>query len=340
MNRTAVVGCGHWGANHVRVLAELRGAARVVAVDVRESRLERIAAAFAGVARERTVEAVLSDPTVDSVVIATPTETHFGLVKQALHAGKNVLCEKPLCQTSEQGRELVDLASANGLRLAVGFVFLYNAGLRAVRQLIRQGEAGSVHYCAAVRTNLGPVRSDVNAAYDLAAHDIAVFNWLLDSSPERVSAVGGAFLQPGIEDVVFISLAYPNGVMANVHASWLNPCKIRQMTVVGSLKMITWDDLNLQAPVAIYDKGVNPIEDTTDYGRFLRMTMWENDVRLPKISTTEPLRDQDAAFLRSLSADEPELPDGRFGLEVTRVLEAIGQSIASDGRPIGLPEVD
>jgi predicted dehydrogenase len=217
----------------------------------------------------------------------------------------------------------------------VGHVFLFNAGIVKLKELLNTGELGKLHYVAAVRTNLGPIRSDVNAAYDLAAHDIAIFNWLLDSEPETVSATGGAFLQLDIEDVVFITLRYPGNVLASIHASWLNPKKIRQITIVGSQKMLTWDDLELNAPVAIYDKGANAINEPGDYGEFLRMSMWDGEVRLPKITSEEPLKVQDRHFLDAIQqGTDVNRSDGRFGLGVVSVLQSIAQSLSQGGAPV------
>jgi predicted dehydrogenase len=189
--------------------------------------------------------------------VATPLQTHYGLVKKVLLAGKHVLCEKPLCETVAQGRELIDLAQARGLVLMVGHVFLFNPGIMKVKQILETGGLGNLHYMHAIRTNLGPIRRDCNAAFDLATHDISIFNWLVGCEPLAVSATGGCFLQPGIEDVVSISLKYPGDVFGSIQASWLNPKKVRQITVVGSKQMVTWDDLQLGSPVACYDKGAN-----------------------------------------------------------------------------------
>lgn len=197
---------------------------------------------------------LLRDGGVDAVVVVTPTKTHFAVVTDALHAGKHVLCEKPLCIDTAEGEQLVALAKDKGLVLIVGHIFLFNPGILKVKDLVDRGELGDVRSLTAVRTNLSPVRSDVNAAWDLASRDISIFNWLLGSEPVEVQAMGAAFLQPSIEDVVNITLRYPGNVLASIQCSWLDPKKVRQLTLVGSKKMITCDYLALSNPVAIYEK--------------------------------------------------------------------------------------
>jgi len=268
-------------------------------------------------------------------VIATPTAAHYEGVKRALLAGKHVLCEKPLCETSSQARELAALARKKKLVLMVGHVFLFNGGIIKLKDLIDAGELGRVHYLSAVRTNLGPIRSDVNAAYDLAAHDIAVFNWLLGAAPKEVSATGAPFVQPKIEDVSFISLKYSSGVYANVHASWLNPKKVRQMIVVGSRRMAAWDDMELSTPVAVYDKGASYDDKKTypEYGEFLRLSLWEGDVRMPKVELEEPLKAQDRAFAEAVRSGRLSRSGADFAVGVVETLEAAARSMKRGGAP-------
>ena len=336
MIEIAVVGCGVWGRNHIRVLSSLRGAKVDKAVDPSLTALGWVREFFPGIACEQDVDSILNDPAIEAVVIATPTRSHYDLTRRALAAGKHVLCEKPLCQTAKEARELVDLAATGGLRLMVGHIFLFNAGLQKVKQLLDAGEIGRVYYLSAVRTNLGPIRDDVNASYDLAAHDVSIFNWLLGGPPEAVSATGASFLQPGIEDVAFISLRYPRDIFANIHASWLNPKKVRQITVVGSRTMVTWDDLELNTPVTIYDKGANPEHEYSEYGEFLRLSMWDGDVRQPKVNLGEPLRAEDRHFLDRIRNDGDLQSDGVFSLDVVRVLEAAELSLKQGGLAITL----
>ena len=329
-----MVGCGQWGLNHLRIFVGHLGIDRVTVADTDPDRLARAVGTFPGLRSAPDLDTLLVDRTIDAVVIATPTATHLDLVRRALSAGKHVLCEKPLCEASRAAEELVALAAAHGRILMVGHVFLFNPGIIKLKELITSGELGGLYYLSSIRTNLGPIRNDVNAAYDLAAHDISIFNWLLDREPEDVSATGAAFLQNGIEDVVFIGLRYRDRVIANVHASWLNPKKIRQLTVVGRDKMVTWDDLELSAPVAIYDKGANAVHEYRDYGHFLRISMWEGDVRLPKIVPDEPLRAQNRFFLDAVASGRIDRSDGAFAAGVVRALEAAQTSLRRGGESI------
>lgn len=334
----AVIGCGYWGPNHIR---SFQGVAdcRVTAVDSDSSRLAEMSKRFSLLGVETETERIWTDPDVNAVVISTPTATHYELAKRSLRAGKHVLCEKPLCMVTRQATELAQLAKDRGLQLMTGHTFLFNPGIVKIKQLIDQDELGTVFSLSAVRTNLGPIRSDVNAAYDLAAHDVAVFNWLLEAEPEVVSAIGGDYVQHGIQDVVFINLRYPDQQVANIHASWLNPRKVRQMTIVGSRRMVTWDDLSTQTPVAIYDRGANVASNDTSFGEFLRVATWDGDVRLPKIEATEPLRVQSQYFVDSLREPTKRRSNGWFSRGVVRTLEAVSHSLAQAGMPIQLAEI-
>ena len=333
MTGIAVIGCGAWGPNHIRVFGSLPASRVVAAVDTDPERLERVAALFPGLRTERDLDAVLADPAVDAVVVATPTATHYPLIRRALEAGKHVLGEKPLTRTSAEGEEVVSLARSRDLTLMVGHVFLFNAGIVKLREALQEGEVGDPLVLSAVRTNLGPIRSDVNAAYDLAAHDVAIFNWLLRAMPDSVSATGASFLQPDVEDVVSISLRYPGGVLATIHASWLNPKKVRQITVVGTRGMMFWDDLELSNPVALYDKRAEATHEVADYGEFLRISMSDGDVRLPKVELEEPLRTQARAFVAALTSGGDGRADAAQGLQVVRVLEAVERSLRASGAP-------
>jgi predicted dehydrogenase len=325
----AVIGLGHWGPNHLRVFNSLAGSRVTAVCDVDAARTARAVNAYPGIRAFADPATLLKESSAHAVVIATPTSSHYALVRSALQAGKHVLCEKPLCLRAAEGEELTRLAETTGCVLMVGHVFLFNAGLIAIRKMLQDGEIGKPHYLAAVRTNLGPIRQDVNAAWDLASHDIAIFNWLLGSEPEAVVAMGASFLKPGNEDVVNITLRYPSNVMATALCSWLDPKKVRRMTLVGSGKMVTWDDMNMTSPVAIFEKGARTDLDVADYGQFLRVSMWDGDIRLPKIESAEPLKAQGDAFLAAVRTGSRPVADGAFGTGVVRVLESVSAALSS-----------
>jgi len=276
---------------------------------------------------------------LDCLVVSTPPGSHHALVSTALEHGKDVLCEKPLCSESTLCADLVERSRRTGRILMVGHVFLFNAGIRALRERMVSGSLGAIRYLHAARTNLGPIRTDVNAAMDLAAHDLAIFGYLLGALPESVSARGQAWLNPGVEDVVFASLRYPDAVLANLHVSWLDPRKVRRITAVGDAGMALWDDIDVTAPLTLYDKTVKRDMAYESFGEF-RLLTHEGDVMIPKVHLVEPLREQTAHFLDCVEARTQPLCDARSGLEVVAVLEAMQASMNRDGAPVPvrLPE--
>jgi predicted dehydrogenase len=266
------------------------------------------------------------------VVVATPAATHYEIVRAAIEAGKHVLCEKPLCITLEEGESLVKLAQQQRVVLMVGHVFLFNPGIRKLKEIVAAGGLGRLRYLVARRTNLGPIRTDVNAIWDLASHDVSIVNFLLDALPYEVSAVGQAFLQEGIEDLGFLTLHYPGEVVANIHVCWLDPKKVREITVVGEDRMACWNDLAVPGPLMIFDKGVVRSHDYSDFGEF-QLLAREGDVTIPRVIAEEPLRAQARAFLGALASGEVEAGDGRHALDVIRVLRAVARSVAMRGAP-------
>ena len=328
-----VIGCGHWGPNHIRVFSALTGSTVTAVADPDERRLEAVGESHPAVRRVTDYRELLNQESLNAVVVATPTRMHYGIAKAALEARKHVLVEKPLCLTTLEGEELVRLARQNGVVLMVGQVFLFHNGIAKLKEFLEAGEAGTLYYIGSTRTNLGPIRQDVNAVYDLASHDVSIFNWLLGSRPLTVSAVGEAFLQEGIEDIAFISLRYPNDVLARIHASWLDPKKVREITIVGARKMITWDDLAPLGTVQVFDKSV--VRDTyyADYGHF-QLLAREGDITIPRVQLEEPLRKQARHFLSAIKRGRAELSDGESGVEVVRTIEAIQRSIKARGAPV------
>lgn len=335
MIRIAVVGAGHWGPNLIRNFDNKLTSEVAWVIDRDAKRLEQVRTRFPRVQLAGEIEPALADGAVDAVVISTPTSTHHALVKAALESGKHVLVEKPITTDSRQGIELCELAEKTGRVLMVGHLFLFNAGVRRVKQHLEKGDLGRVYYVSMVRTNLGPIRMDVNAAWDLASHDVSIANYWLGGEPATVSAVGGSWINRGIEDAVFATLRYPNDVLVNLHVSWLNPRKSRDITVVGDRKMVTLDDMNLTEPLRIYDKFVTddrtaaPFVDT--FASF-RASVREGDVIIPKVALGEPLRTECDHFLECVAENKAPLTGGREAVSVVRVLEALTRSVANAGR--------
>lgn len=334
MIRVAVVGAGHWGPNLIRYFENPPTSTVQWVVDRDERRLRQVQERYVGVAVSPDSSSAFADDAVDAVVIATPTSTHYPLVKAALEAGKHVLVEKPITTRVDEGEELCELAERQGLVLMVGHVFVYNQGVRAVKEHIDTGTLGRVFYLSMVRTNLGPIRVDVNAAWDLASHDVSIANYWLDGEPLSASAIGGSWINDGIEDAVFATLRYPGDVLLNLHASWLNPRKSRDITVVGDQRMLTLDDLNLSEPLRIYDKGVT--DDTftpgfVDTFASFRASVREGNITIPKVSLGEPLRNECEHFLECVQHGKTPHTSGHDGVAVVRALEAIERSVRNGG---------
>jgi predicted dehydrogenase len=333
VKRIGVVGCGQWGPNHVRNFNQSGRSQVVRCADRDPERLAAMRRMFPGIETCDDGLALARAGDIDCIVVSTPPGSHHALVSTALDHGKDVLCEKPLCSDSAQCADLVERARRTGRILMVGHVFLFNAGIRALRQRMVSGSLGAIRYLHAARTNLGPIRQDVNAAMDLAAHDVSILGYLLDALPESVSARGQAWLNPGVEDVVFASLRYPDSVLANLHVSWLDPRKVRRITAVGDAGMALWDDIDVTSPLTLYDKTVKRDMDYESFGEF-RLRTHEGDVMIPKIHLVEPLREQTAHFLDCVETRTPPLCDARSGLEVVCVLEAMQESMDRDGAPV------
>jgi len=333
--RVGVIGFGQWGPNHVRNFRSIDGCDVVRVCDTSAARLALARKQFRDLETVTDPTAITLAPDIDAVVVATPVQTHFALVKQALEAGKDVLCEKPLAGTVAECRTLCDLAAARQRMLMVGHVFLYNPSVEHLKIDLDRGELGRVYYMDATRTNLGPVRRDVGAIYDLASHDISIFNFLLGAQPSEVSANGGFFLQENIEDIGFLTLAYPKGVICHIHTSWLNPRKVRQLTIVGDHKMAVWDDMNNLEPVRYYDKGVTA-DHYSSFGQF-QMILRDGAITSPKVKLFEPLLRQDEQFIECLRTRRTPIASGEFGLAVVRVLEAARESLANRGRAVAVP---
>ena len=340
----ALVGPGYWGPNLARNMANAPGASLHTLCDVRSERLEELREQYPGVRLTTDFESVIADPEVHAVVVATPVNTHFRLARAALAAGKHVLVEKPLAQSVAECRELTALAAARKLTLMVGHVFLYNAAVRKVKEYIDAGELGDVYYVCSQRLNLGIVRQDVNALWNFAPHDISILNYWLGGTPTGVSTRGFSYLQPEIEDVVFMTLDYPGGVGANVHISWLDPRKVRAMTVVGSKKMLVYDDVDSDAQVMVYDKGItrraqgpNAVggPNLSGFAEF-RFQTRAGDVLIPRFDYSEPLRTECRHFIDCVRNAQQPLTDGEEALQVVQVLEAAQRSLALGGERVAL----
>jgi predicted dehydrogenase len=330
--RIGLVGYGYWGPNLARNFHALADAHLVAVADADAKRLDEPARLYA--ARTCTdYRELLADPTLDAVAVSTPARTHFEIAHAALERGKHVLIEKPLAMSSEEARRLIALAEQNKRVLMVGHTFEHNPAVWKIRELIEQRAIGDVYYIYANRVNLGRVQRDINALWSIAPHDISILLYVLGAMPLEVSARGATYLNENVEDVVFVTLTFPNKVLAHVHASWLDPSKVRQMTIVGSEKMIVYDDVDTEARLRIYDKGV--YKRGADYGEF-QLKIHSGDINIPKIDMSEPLRNECAHFVDCVREGKRPRTDGENGLRVVRVLEAAQESLAKNGAAIAI----
>jgi predicted dehydrogenase len=317
-----LAGVGYWGPNLARSLDDLPGLELTWICDRDETALERVAGRFPAARRTTRFEDLLEDDGITAVAIATPVVTHFELAREALVAGKHVLVEKPLALSSTLGEQLLAVAEERGLVLMPGHLLLYHPAVGKLKELVASGELGQFLYVYGNRQNLGQIRKDENALWSLGAHDLSVILHLVEEEPVEAWARGESFLNPGVEDVVFCFLRFPSGVVAHMHLSWLDPHKMRRMTVVGDRKMAVFDDMELERKVTVYDKGPERRADT--WGEWQART---GDISIPKISNAEPLKLECEHFLALLRGEGDRVAAARDGLAVVRTLEQLQASL-------------
>jgi predicted dehydrogenase len=325
-----VIGVGYWGPNLLRNFNNVSGVRARWAADLDEKRREHIGNLYPGVTTTDDYRQMLADDETHAIVVATPADSHCRLACEAFEAGKHVFVEKPMAVSEAECRLMVAAAEKAGRKLMVGHTFLFNNAVHRIKELIDSGELGEIFYVYVNRVNLGLFRKDCNVVWDLAPHDIAILNWLLGACPERLTAVGHAYVQPDIEDVAFVNLQYPGRVMAHLHVSWLDPNKVRTITVVGSKKMLVYDDVSNTEKLRVYDKGVNVLPHYDSFGEF-QLSYRYGDIVLPRIEDSEPLRNEAEHFIHAIRTGENPRSDGHSGLEVVRALEEACASIREGG---------
>lgn len=332
MVKVAVVGVGYWGPNFVRNMDELPGSELVAVCDNDAEKSVKIKETYPHLTFTGDFDSLLEGDRVDAVVIATGSESHYQLARKALLNGKHVLVEKPMALKVSEAEELVKLSEERNLVLLVGHLLRYHNGLIKLKEYMDQGYLGKILYVYTTRVNLGRIRKEESALWSFATHDISVVNYLLDGQPESVTASGQAYVRQGIQDVVFATLHFSKGVMAHLHVSWLDPHKIRKVTVVGDKKMAVLDDMQATEKLRIYDKGVDFVPSYGDYGESLSIRI--GDIYIPKITMAEPLKVECQHFLDCIEKGEQPLTDGKTGLEVLRVLEAAEKSLAEGSKSV------
>ena len=337
------VGCGYWGPNLLRNFSSQSNCHVKWVADLSKDRRSYVETNFPKTKTTAYWEDLLNDPEIEAIVIATGASSHYWQVKTALQANKHILVEKPLAMTTQEANELLTIATEKQRVLMVGHTFLYNAAVRYVKQLLDQDEIGKMYYIYGKRLNLGQVRSDINAWWNLAPHDISILLYLMNGElPVSITAQGVDYIQPGIEDVVFATLTWKNKVTANLQVSWLDPGKIRQMTLVGSRKMVVYDDVS-DDKIKIFDKGVDRIPkagESMDYDNFNNYQLFHRsgDVILPRINFQEPLKIETKHFLDCITYGESPLTGPQHAMDVVAILEA-GQHALKQQKTILLKDI-
>ncbi|MEW6008493.1 MAG: Gfo/Idh/MocA family oxidoreductase [Candidatus Omnitrophota bacterium] len=339
MVNIGVIGCGHWGPNLVRNFVELPDVELKVLCDLDENKVKSLKKYYPSVNTVTDYKEILDNKEIDAVAIATPAKSHYALARECLLAGKHILVEKPLALSSSEGADLLQLSEKYKKVLMVGHTFLYNPAIRELKKYIKSKEIGDIYYIFSQRLNLGQIRRDVNAMWNFAPHDISIILHLIDEIPIRVNAKGLSCLHSDNEDIVFLNLDFKSGINAHIHISWLDPVKVRRMVVVGSKKMIVYDDISADSKIQIYDKGVDKINNSKNaqgLGSFaeFQLKLRSGDIHIPRIDFYEPLKEECAHFIDCIKNKRVPLTDGKHGLMVVKILEVANNSIKQAGAPI------
>jgi len=341
MINVGLIGFGYWGPNLAKNFSQINGVFLHSICEFKKEKAERIKEQYPLTCLVNNFKDIIINKEIDAVAIATPPATHFKLAKEALLSGKHVLVEKPLTTTSRHAEELIKIAQQNKLILMVGHTFEYNDAVLKLKELIKNGDIGDILYIYSQRLNLGILRQDINAWWNLAPHDISILLFLLESSPVKVSAKGLTFFNNNIEDVVFANLEFANSVNVHIHVSWLDPNKIRKMIVVGTKKMIIYDDVSNDAKLQIFDKGIEKLHKQAadsypdTFGEY-QLVIKSGNLLVPQIHFSEPLRKECLHFVQCIRENKRPLTDGESGLRVVRILEAVDKSLKNNGKTIKL----
>jgi len=335
MINVGVIGVGYWGPNIIRNFDGCSQTHMVIASDLKPERLSFIQKKHPALKTTADYREIINDPDIDAVAICTPVFSHYELAKAALQAGKHVFLEKPMTSTSQQAEELVNLAAQKKLTLMLDHTFIYTGAVQLIKKLVDAGEIGDLYYFDSVRINLGLFQHDVNVIWDLAPHDISIMDHLLQLKPESVVATGADHVGAGHEDVAYLTVYFPNNVIAHIHANWLSPVKIRQTLIAGTKKMIVWDDNLPNDKIKIYDSGITVNRTKAEiYDTLIQYRT--GDMWAPKVPLTEALSLEVNHFAECIQSGATPLTDGVAGLNVVRILEASEKSIKARGKEIRL----
>jgi predicted dehydrogenase len=332
--RVGVIGAGYWGPNLIRNFHEIDQAQLTMVCDTKQERLDHIQVRYPYVKVTQNYQELL-DSDIEAVVIATPVSTHFPIAMACLQAGKHVLIEKPLAGSAQDAQMIAQQGEEKVKIVMTGHTFLFNPAVEAIKEIIQSGEIGQVFYINCIRVNLGLFQPDVNVIWDLAPHDISILMYILGLDPVSINSLGGSYIKPGVIDVAYLTLSFPSGVMANLRMSWLDPVKTRQITVVGSKKMIVYDDINPHDKVKIYDKGIDiqPYSDTLEE---FQLAYRSGEVMNYPLKWQEPLKLECNHFLECIEHHQTPRSDGWFGLRVVQALEMAQYSINNGGGKVNI----
>lgn len=334
--KIGAIGCGYWGPNLIRNFVEIPTTELIAIADLDQERLHHMQSRYSQIKHTTQDYREFFKMGLDAVVISTPPQTHYKIARECLENNLHVLIEKPLATNSEDVRRLIELAEERKLVLMVGHTFEYNSAVRALKEMIDSGELGDIHYIDAVRASLGLFHPTMNVIWDLAPHDISIMLHLLGESPYSVSTRGIACVQQTVEDVAYMTMMFPNNVLSHIRMSWLDPCKTRRITVVGSKKMVVYDDVEAQEKLKVYDKGVKAIRRTDTFGEFQFAYHYGNIVS-PFVRFEEPLRVECLHYAECIREGKQPLTDGHNGLRVVEIIEAAQRSLQNGGiqEPVG-----
>lgn len=333
-----VVGCGYWGPNLIRNFRFLQDCTLKSICDLNTDRLRHLTGLYPGVQAETDYNQLLQDPALDAIVIATSVRFHYPMAKASLSAGKHTMIEKPMAASVAECEELIALAKSKGLVLMVGHTFLYSPAVRMIKEIVDRKDIGEIQYISARRLNLGLFQKDINVAWDLAPHDLSIILYIMGESPHSINCRGAAHITPGVEDVTSMNLHFTQQRSALVHSSWLDPKKVREMTIVGSERMIVYDDLAAQEKIKIYDVHVKRPRHYDTFAEF-HYAYHYGDIYSPFIKQEEPLKTECQHFLDCIRNDRTPITSGMKGLDVVKILEASSASLKLDGAPIDLTPV-
>ena len=334
--RVAVVGLGYWGPNLVRNLHELPDSELSAVCDMRQEALDAISRRYPAVATTTSFDEVIADDSIDAIALATPVSTHYPLAVKALNAGKHIFIEKPLAASAVEARDLLERAAERNLVLMPGHTFLYSPPVNTIRDLITNGDLGDIYFISTSRVNLGLHQSDVSVAWDLGPHDFSILRYWLGETPRHVSALSRSCVIPNMPDVAFINLEFPSGTIAHVELSWLAPSKLRRTTIVGSQKMVVYDDTSNE-PVRVFDSGVD-LPNPETFGEY-RLSYRTGDIVSPNVPAAEPLFIELGDFCSAIRTGETPRSSAQIGLDVVRIIESVDESLEADGARVDVSEL-